>query len=171
MLRSAPVPGAAQSSKIFFRVPSSRQRQKQLYTVWCGPNLAGRSLQRAPLRASYRMPLGCARISFCGRPVCEIGISGRINSHSLSGKFITTGFHACHFFLPLSYHLFVSFSCTFRYFLLFRYTLGKRWKKAQLDAGLPTKTYCNRGAVSIDLENLFETAPAFGACFIALFLF
>ena len=34
----------------------------------------------------------------------------------LIGKFITTGFHACHFFLPLSYHLFVSFSCTFRYF-------------------------------------------------------
>ena len=34
----------------------------------------------------------------------------------LSGKFITTGFPACHFFLPLSYHLFVSFSCTFRYF-------------------------------------------------------
>ena len=30
---SAPEPGAAQSSKIFFRVPSSRQRQKQLYTV------------------------------------------------------------------------------------------------------------------------------------------
>lgn len=117
------------------------------------------------------MPLRCARISFCGRPVCEIGISGRINSHSLSGKFITTGFHACHFFLPLSYHLFVSFSCTLRYFLLFRYILGKRWKKAQLDAGLPTKTYCNRGAASIDLENLFETAPAFGACFIALFLF
>ena len=34
----------------------------------------------------------------------------------LIGKFITTGFHVCHFFLPLSYHLFVSFSCTFRYF-------------------------------------------------------
>ena len=34
----------------------------------------------------------------------------------LIGKFITTGFHACHFFLPLSYHLFVSFSCPFRYF-------------------------------------------------------
>ena len=34
----------------------------------------------------------------------------------LIGKFITTVFHACHFFLPLSYHLFVSFSCTFRYF-------------------------------------------------------
>ena len=34
----------------------------------------------------------------------------------LIGKFITTGFHACHFFLPLSYHLFVSFSCAFRYF-------------------------------------------------------
>ena len=50
-------------------------------------------------------------------------------------------------------------------------SLGMRWKKAQPDAGLPTKTYCNRGAVSIDLENLFETAPAFGACFIALFLF
>ena len=32
-LSSAPVPGAAQSSKIFFRAPSSRQRQKQLYTV------------------------------------------------------------------------------------------------------------------------------------------
>ena len=89
----------------------------------------------------------------------------------LIGKFITTSFHAWHFFLSVSYHLFVFFSCTFRYFLLFRYTLGKRWKKAQLDAGLPTKTYRNRGAVSIDLENLFETAPAFGACFIALFLF
>lgn len=63
------------------------------------------------------------------------------------------------------------FLVRFAFFLLFRYTLGKRWKKAQLDAGLPTKTYCNRGAVSIDLENLFETAPAFGACFIALFLF
>ena len=34
----------------------------------------------------------------------------------LIGKFITTVFHACHFFLPLSYHLFVSFSCPFRYF-------------------------------------------------------
>lgn len=34
----------------------------------------------------------------------------------LIGKFITTGFHVCHFFLPLSYHLFVYFSCTFRYF-------------------------------------------------------
>ena len=34
----------------------------------------------------------------------------------LIGKFITTGFHACHFFLPLSYHLFVSFLCPFRYF-------------------------------------------------------
>ena len=34
MLSSAPVPGVAQSSKIFFRVPSSRQRQKQLYTVF-----------------------------------------------------------------------------------------------------------------------------------------
>ena len=34
----------------------------------------------------------------------------------LIGKFITTGFHAWHFFLPLSYHLFVSFSCPFRYF-------------------------------------------------------
>ena len=34
----------------------------------------------------------------------------------LIGKFITTGFHACHFFLPLSYHLFVSFSCMLRYF-------------------------------------------------------
>ena len=78
MLSSVPVPGAAQRSKIFFRVPSSRQRQKQLYTVWCGPNLAGRSLQRAPLRASHRMPLRCARISFCGRPVCEIGISNFI---------------------------------------------------------------------------------------------
>lgn len=32
-LSSAPVPGAAQRSKIFFRAPSSRQRQKQLYTV------------------------------------------------------------------------------------------------------------------------------------------
>ncbi len=32
-LSSAPVPGAAQSSKIFFRAPSSCQRQKQLYTV------------------------------------------------------------------------------------------------------------------------------------------
>ena len=84
MLRSAPVLEAAQSSKIFFRVPSSRQRQKQLYTVWCGPNLAGRSLQRAPLRASHRMPLRCARISFCRRPVCEIGISGWTSSHSLS---------------------------------------------------------------------------------------
>ena len=41
----------------------------------------------APARttaASHRMPLRCARISFCGRPVCEIGISGRISSHSLS---------------------------------------------------------------------------------------
>ena len=28
--------------------------------------------------------LRCARISFCGRPVCEIGISSRISSHSLS---------------------------------------------------------------------------------------
>ena len=34
----------------------------------------------------------------------------------LIGKFITTGFHVCHFFLPLSYHLFVYFSCTFHYF-------------------------------------------------------
>ena len=34
----------------------------------------------------------------------------------LIGKFITTGFHVCHFFLPLSHHLFVYFSCTFRYF-------------------------------------------------------
>ena len=34
----------------------------------------------------------------------------------LIGKFITTGFHVCHFFLPSSYHLFVSFSCIFRYF-------------------------------------------------------
>ena len=33
MLSSAPVLEAAQSSKIFFKVPSSRQRQKQLYTV------------------------------------------------------------------------------------------------------------------------------------------
>ena len=32
-LSSAPVPGAAQRSKIFFRAPSSRQRQKQLHTV------------------------------------------------------------------------------------------------------------------------------------------
>ena len=32
-LSSAPVPGVAQSSKIFFNVPSSHQRQKQLYTV------------------------------------------------------------------------------------------------------------------------------------------
>ncbi len=46
----------------------------------------------------------------------------------LIGKFITTGFHAWHFFLPLSYHLFVSFSCTLRYFLLFRYILGKNRK-------------------------------------------
>lgn len=83
-LSSAPVLGAAQTSKIFFRVPSSRRRQKQLYTVWCGRNLAGKSLQRAPLRASHMMSLRCARISFCGRPVCEIGISGRISSHSLS---------------------------------------------------------------------------------------
>ena len=30
---SAPEPGAAQNSKIFFRAPSSRQRQKQLHTV------------------------------------------------------------------------------------------------------------------------------------------
>jgi len=28
-------------------------------------------------------------------------------------------------------------------------SLGKRWKEAQPDAGLPTKTYCNRKEASI----------------------
>ena len=41
----------------------------------------------------------------------------------LTGKFITADFHADCLFLPLGYHLFMSFSCTFGYFLLFRYTL------------------------------------------------
>ena len=34
----------------------------------------------------------------------------------LIGKFITTSFHAWHFFLPVSYHLFVPFSCMLRFF-------------------------------------------------------
>ena len=42
----------------------------------------------------------------------------------LIGKFITADFHANRLFLPLVYHSFMSFSCTFGYFLLFRYTLG-----------------------------------------------
>ena len=42
----------------------------------------------------------------------------------LIGKFITADFHANRLFLLLVYHSFMSFSCTFGYFLLFRYTLG-----------------------------------------------
>lgn len=84
MLSSAFLLDAVHISKIFFRVLSSLQRQKQLYTVWCGPNLAGRSLQRAPLRASHMIPFRCARITFWGRPICDIGMIGWISSHSLS---------------------------------------------------------------------------------------
>ena len=38
----------------------------------------------------------------------------------LTGKFITADFHADCLFLPLGYHLFMSFSCTFGYFFTFQ---------------------------------------------------
>ena len=68
----------------------------------------------------------------------------------LIGKFITTGFHACHFFQPLSYHLFVPFSCPFHYFLLFRYILGKTEKTKDDDANDLPKTSGNSGTIIVD---------------------
>ena len=66
----------------------------------------------------------------------------------LIGKFITTGFHACHFFLPLSYHSFVSFSCIFNYFLLFRYTLRKH-KPNKFNENLDTIEGIDLNAIAI----------------------
>ena len=79
--RSAP---SCKASKIFSSVPSSRQRQKQLYTVWCGPYLAGRSSHLAPLRAIHNIPFMCARISFWGRPLWRRTINGSMIAHSAS---------------------------------------------------------------------------------------
>ena len=143
MLSSEPVPGAAQSSKTFFRVPSSRQRL---------------------MRTESRRKIASARAAAC-KPQDAIEMRANILLRAtgmrdldkrpdqfpfLIGKFITTGFHAWHFFLPLSYHLFVSFSCTLRYFLLFRYILGKTEKTKDDDANDLPKTSGNSGTIIVD---------------------
>ena len=53
MLSSAPVPEAAQSSKIFFKVPSSRQRQKQSDYVMVGGIKGFETTKFATFEAAY----------------------------------------------------------------------------------------------------------------------
>ena len=94
----------------------------------------------------------------------------------LIGKFITADFHADRLFLPLVYHLFMSFSCTFGSFLLFRYTLGalalvglaagggiyafmkqKQKKKAEKEALDPDANYTeDKGDFEIPMEDESE---------------